>query len=269
MTWRQAKKKFQNSTGSPDLVLLQLNSTKESDTMSCDCTNIHFTYAPKVYWFSSTPDFFTEGKKPADLECRFSGWPLEVYWYKDDKIITNGTEGIYHSVDKRRENGEGTLHSRLSLPPGREELEGTYKCCAKNRISDRQASASIEYIYECPTPKGPTIVSAPEVLARTFSTVNLTCLSDVDGACPQLIWHNETAPLENNAKYQIKKKKMRSKCKLQSILSIFNVTEDDEGNYSCTWNCKNRVAGIYLKVFVQSQTGKSLVKKRSGATESV
>ena len=43
MTWRQAKKKVHNNTGSPDLVLLQLNSTKYSNTMSCDCTNIHFT----------------------------------------------------------------------------------------------------------------------------------------------------------------------------------------------------------------------------------
>ena len=104
------------------------------------------------------------------------------------------------------------------------------------------------------SPKSQTIVSAPEVLARTFSTVNLTCLSDVQDECPtQLIWRNETAPLGNGIKYQIEQKKM-GKCKLQSILSIFNVTKDDEGNYSCNWECDNRVAGIHFKVFVQSQT---------------
>ena len=118
-------------------------------------------------------------------------------------------------------------------------------------------------LHSGPQPKSLTIVSAPEVLARTFSTVNLTCLSDVHDKCPkQLTWRNETALLKNDTKYQIEQKKTRSKCKLQSILYIFNVTEDEEGNYSCTWNCKNRVAGIYLKVFVQSQTGKSLVKKK-------
>ena len=42
MTWRLAKTKINNNTGSPDLVLLQFNSTKFSDTKSCDCTNIHF-----------------------------------------------------------------------------------------------------------------------------------------------------------------------------------------------------------------------------------
>jgi len=108
------------------------------------------------------------------------------------------------------------------------------------------------------SPKSPTIVFAPEVLVRTFSTVNLTCSSDVQDRCPtQLIWHNETAPLENGVKYKMEQTKM-SKCKLQSILFIFNVTKDDEGNYSCNWKCNNRVAGIHFKVLVQSQTGKIL-----------
>ena len=119
-----------------------------------------------------------------------------------------------------------------------------------------------------PIPKGPTIVSDPEVPARTFSTVNLTCLSDVKDKCPtKLIWRNKTAPLENGTKYQIEQKQL-SKCKLQSVLSIFNVTEDDKGNYSCNWNCNNREYGIHFKVFVHSQKGKSLFKKND-ATESV
>ena len=107
--------------------------------------------SPKVVWNSYTPDFIYEGKKPEDLESFFSGWPLafEVHWYKNDKIITNGTEGIYHSEDRRRKNGEETLHSRLSFPPGREELEGIYKCSAKNKISGQQASAHFQYIYVC------------------------------------------------------------------------------------------------------------------------
>ena len=82
MTWRQAKKKFQNSTGSPDLVLLQLNSTKESDTMSCDCTNIHFTcrcyfacfylsfqYLNKV--FESSASMFAMNDQLKGLKCKW------------------------------------------------------------------------------------------------------------------------------------------------------------------------------------------------------
>ena len=102
---------------------------------------------------STTPSFITEDKKPNDLECYFSGWPLplEVHWYKDGKIITNGTEGIYHSEDKQWNNGQKTLRSKLSLPPGREELEGIYKCRAKNSISGWQSEVfeELQLIYMC------------------------------------------------------------------------------------------------------------------------
>lgn len=102
----------------------------------------------QVVWFSSTPSFITVGQRK-DLECYFSGWPFpsEVHWFKDDQIITNGTEGIYHSEVKRGKNGEGTLCSRLILPPGREELEGFYKCRAKNSFSE--VSVSLQLIYVC------------------------------------------------------------------------------------------------------------------------
>ena len=42
MTWKQARQEIQNSTGLPDLVLLQSKSTKDFGNMSCDCTNINF-----------------------------------------------------------------------------------------------------------------------------------------------------------------------------------------------------------------------------------
>ena len=100
-----------------------------------------------------TPIVFNEGQKPMDLECFFSGFPLplQVHWYKDDKVITNGTEGIYHTENKRPKNGEETLRSRLSLPPGREELEGIYNCRAKNSIPGWQSEVSkvLQLIYVC------------------------------------------------------------------------------------------------------------------------
>lgn len=84
-----------------------------------------------------------------DLKCYFSGWPFpqEVYWYKDGKIITNGSEGIYHSEEKKEE----TIRSKLSLPPGREELEGIYNCMAKNSIHGWQSEVSeyLQLIYVC------------------------------------------------------------------------------------------------------------------------
>ena len=113
------------------------------------CLFIFHSLGPlQVVWFSSTPDFITEGKR-IDLECYFSGWPFpqKVHWFKDDKIITNGAKGIFQSEDRRRKNGKETLHSKLSLPPGREELEGIYKCSAKNKISE--VSEYLQLIYLC------------------------------------------------------------------------------------------------------------------------
>lgn len=88
-----------------------------------------------------------------DLECFFSGWPLprEVFWYKDGKQIANGTRGMYFLEDKKWKNGEETFHSKLKLPPGREEQEGFYNCSATNSFPgwSSKDSFAIQMLYEC------------------------------------------------------------------------------------------------------------------------
>ena len=104
--------------------------------------------ALKIVHFTSTPNDIIQDKL-MELECIFSGWPLPrtVLWHKDNELIGNGTEGIYHSL---QEKGE-TLRSILHLPHGREEQEGFYNCSATNSIPGWSSSASeeIEMIYEC------------------------------------------------------------------------------------------------------------------------
>ena len=101
---------------------------------------------------SGLPRFYKKDVRN-DLECHFSGWPLprEVQWSKNGKIITNGTERIYHSEDRKWEKGKETLRSTLHLPPGGEEQEGDYKCSARNSITgwESEAIGSIEMIYQC------------------------------------------------------------------------------------------------------------------------
>ena len=100
----------------------------------------------------SSPMLYYKGE-PKDLKCSFSGWPLprEVQWYKNDEIITNGTESIFYSEDRKWKKGEETIRSTLHLPPGSEEHEGIYNCSAKNSIPGWKSEASqiIQMIYMC------------------------------------------------------------------------------------------------------------------------
>ena len=113
-----------------------------------------------------------------------------------------------------------------------------------------------------PRPQTPTMVSRKD-LASNSSNVNLTCLIDYALACPQrLFWNlnNNSEPLpESGEKYKIQVKDTQSKCKKEFILSVFNVTEHDEGTYSCHWRCENRDlnAAIDLKVSDEAETGES------------
>ena len=66
-------------------------------------------------------------------------------------MITNGTEGIYHSDDKKWEDGEQTLQSTLHLPLGREDQRGEYKCSAINSIPGWKSEVCeiLEMKFEC------------------------------------------------------------------------------------------------------------------------
>ena len=104
------------------------------------------------------------------------------------------------------------------------------------------------------------IITLSEIVASIFSNVNLTCWYDFDdGAfCPEdLFWKLNDNPeqLSNSGKkYKVELKNTHTKCKKEFTLSIFNVTESDEGTYSCHWRCDsdNEIptkGAIDLKVF--------------------
>jgi len=104
--------------------------------------------------------------------------------------------------------------------------------------------------------KIPTVTSS-EIAANISSNVSLSCWidSDYDDCYPQkLLWkfNNDTEPLpESGKKYKVELKDTHTKCQKELLLSIFNVTENDEGIYSCHRRCEsvNLKAVIDLKVF--------------------
>ena len=97
-------------------------------------------------------------------------------------------------------------------------------------------------IYAGPGPKQPPI-SPPEVSVTAYNNVSLKCLVEIDpDDCAnsmkfQWFFNNSSTPLTSGEKYDIQKRRTNSRCKIDFILTIANVTDDDEGKYKCQWIC--------------------------------
>ena len=116
-----------------------------------------------------------------------------------------------------------------------------------------------------PLTKGPTNHSS-EIRTLKSSNVSLSCWIDYDDYCPEeLLWkfNDEAGPLpESDKKYKVELRDTNTKCQKEFILSIFDVTESDEGRYSCHWLCEyenTTTAAIELKVADDLQTGKNFL----------
>ena len=86
-------------------------------------------------------------------------------------------------------------------------------------------------------------ISPQIALVTAFTNVSLRCLVAVrPSVCygNELQWYfsNIWTSLKSGEKYEIQERKTKTKCKTDFIITIFNVTEADEGKYKCTWFCE-------------------------------
>ena len=76
-----------------------------------------------------------------------------------------------------------------------------------------------------------------EIRTPKSSNVSLSCWIDWDNYCPQeLLWkfNDKPEPLpESGNKYNAELKNTNTKYQREFVLSIFDVTQKDEGTYSC------------------------------------
>ena len=84
------------------------------------------------------------------------------------------------------------------------------------------------------------------VTASASSNASLICLVEIDpdacGDSLELQWRhlrfNSSVLIKGDEKYEIQEKKTDTKCKIEFILTINNVTKDDEAKYSCNSVCR-------------------------------
>ena len=74
------------------------------------------------------PLSFVKGQT-AKIECHFMGYTGHLLWFKDDKLLKNGTQGLYQSSVQL---SNGTTRSTLQFPMVKMNHEASYRCQAAN-----------------------------------------------------------------------------------------------------------------------------------------
>ncbi|KAM6302468.1 neuronal cell adhesion molecule isoform 3-T3 [Podargus strigoides] len=151
-------------------------------------------------------------KSPALLDCAYFGSPKpDIEWFKGVKgSILRGNEYVFH------DNGT------LEIPVAQKDSTGTYTCVAWNELGTTQNEVQLEI-------KDPTmIIKQPEYkVVQRYSQVSFECIIKYDSTLlPTVIWLKDNDELPNDERFLVGK----------DNLTIMNVTDKDDGTYTCIVN---------------------------------
>ncbi|XP_069012927.1 neuronal cell adhesion molecule a isoform X9 [Embiotoca jacksoni] len=149
---------------------------------------------------------------PALLHCASFGSPIPtITWYKDSKIsIQNGDPYVIH------ENGTLEIHVAQPLNSGK------YTCIATNNLGLRENHVYLEV-------KEPTrILKQPEykVVQRGMSAVFECKVKHDPSLIPTMTWLKDKGELPDDERFEVD----------MDSLTIKDVTDEDEGTYTCMMN---------------------------------
>ncbi|XP_025894725.1 neuronal cell adhesion molecule isoform X15 [Nothoprocta perdicaria] len=149
---------------------------------------------------------------PALLDCAYFGSPKpEIEWFKGVKgSILRGSEYVFH------ENGT------LEIPVAQKDSIGTYTCVARNELGKIQNEVQLQV-------KDPTIIiKQPEYkVIQRAGQVSFECTIKHDPTLiPTIIWLKDNGELPDDERFLVGK----------DNLTIMNVTDKDDGTYTCIIN---------------------------------
>ncbi|XP_009464409.1 PREDICTED: neuronal cell adhesion molecule isoform X6 [Nipponia nippon] len=149
---------------------------------------------------------------PALLDCAYFGSPKpEIEWFKGVKgSILRGNEYVFH------DNGT------LEIPVAQKDSTGTYTCVARNELGKIQNEVQLEV-------KDPTmIIKQPEYkVIQRYGQVSFECIIKHDSTLlPAVIWLKDNNELPDDERFLVGK----------DNLTIMNVTDKDDGTYTCIVN---------------------------------
>ncbi|XP_062347121.1 neuronal cell adhesion molecule isoform X28 [Cinclus cinclus] len=149
---------------------------------------------------------------PALLDCAYFGSPKpEIEWFKGVKgSILRGNEYVFH------DNGT------LEIPVAQKNSAGTYTCVARNELGKIQNEVQLEI-------KDPTmIIKQPEYkVIQRYGQASFECIIKHDSTLlPTVTWLKDNDELPDDERFLVGK----------DNLTIMNVTDKDDGTYTCIVN---------------------------------
>ncbi|KYO47638.1 neurofascin isoform F [Alligator mississippiensis] len=149
---------------------------------------------------------------PALLDCSYFGSPKpEIKWFKGVKGNNlHGDEYVFH------DNGT------LEIPVAQKDSTGTYTCIASNKLGKEENEVQLEV-------KDPTmIIKQPEYkIIQRSGQVYFECTIKHDSTLlPTVTWLKDNSELPDDERLIVGKEN----------LTILNVTDKDDGTYTCVAN---------------------------------
>ncbi|XP_072408654.1 neuronal cell adhesion molecule a isoform X15 [Chiloscyllium punctatum] len=146
------------------------------------------------------------------LDCAYFGSPIpQIQWFKDDQgSVLRGDSYVFHD--------NGTLEIAFS----QKNDSGTYTCIATNSLGVVQNKAFLQ--VKDPT----TILKQPRYQSvQTMGTAVFECRVKHDPSLtPEITWLKNNEELPDDDRHQAS----------GDVLTILNVSEEDQGSYTCVVN---------------------------------